>query len=282
MKIELVEIENALKYYQIEDEEYKNKCYECIREIESIEEWNNKVEEVYSILYKEKMYQIDNFWKVQNIEEIFGKGMNPLVTSLLVLLGYRMHENNMVAKEYNDMQKLLYRQRVRETLTHDIFVRKLEGIRVSQMIWAVYFIRIRLIEVGRLQYENRKGIINIHIPTGSKMNQEKVISSLRESKNEIAKYFLIKDPEYYCNSWLLSNQLNAMLDINSNIAKFYNLFEVKDGEDATRDILNFVFQVEDCDSYSMLKEDTSLQRLIKYQLLENKRFKIGEGKLKLI
>mgnify|MGYP000434248391 CR=1 FL=1 len=67
---------------------------------------------------------------------------------------------------------------------------------------------------------------------------------------------------------------------NSNIAKFYNLFEVQDGPDAQKDILNFVFNMQECDDYNNLLEDTSLQRLLKKQLLENKSIKIGWGKLK--
>lgn len=46
-------------------------------------------------------------------------------------------------------------------------------------------------------------------------------------------------------------QINAIIDSSSNIAKFYNLLE-----------------------------NTSLQRLLKKQLLENKSLKIGWGKLK--
>ena len=30
----------------------------------------------------------------------------------------------------------------------------------------------------------------------------------------------MKDPEYHCDSWLLSNQINDIIDSNSNIAKF--------------------------------------------------------------
>lgn len=30
MKIELLEIDNALKYYEINDDKYKNKCYKCV------------------------------------------------------------------------------------------------------------------------------------------------------------------------------------------------------------------------------------------------------------
>lgn len=38
--------------------------------------------------------------------------------------------------------------------------------------------------------------------------------------------------------------------------------------------------MQECDDYNNLLEDTSLQRLLKKQLLENKSIKIGWGKLK--
>lgn len=281
MKIELVEIDKALKYYEIEDAEYKNKCYECVKNINHMKKLNSKVEEIYNILYKEETTKIDNFWKMQNRSELFGEDTNPFITNVLVLLGYKIHENNMNLKKYTDNEKVLYKNRVRETLTNDIFMRKLEGIRISQMLWATYFIRTRLIEVGRLQYGNSKGTIHIHIPAGNKLEIGAVIDSIQKSKKEIQKYFQIENPEYECSSWLLSKQLNSMIDSNTNIAKFYNLFEVKDGEDATKDILNFVFQVEKCEDYSTLEESTSLQRLIKRRLLLNNKFKMGIGKLKL-
>ena len=50
MKIELVDIDNALKYYQINDINYKNKCYKCIEDINTIEDFNIKTEEIYNIL----------------------------------------------------------------------------------------------------------------------------------------------------------------------------------------------------------------------------------------
>jgi len=45
---------------------------------------------------------------------------------------------------------------------------------------------------------------------------------------------------------------------------------VQDGPDAKKDILNFVFNMQKCDDYNNLLEDTSLQRLLKKQLLKNK------------
>ena len=73
------------------------------------------------------------------------------------------------------------------------------------------------------------------------MEIEKVFNSIKESKLEIEKYFDLKDPEYHCDSWLLSNQINDIIDSNSNIAKFYNLFEVQDGPDAQKADIKFCF-----------------------------------------
>ena len=50
----------------------------------------------------------------------------------------------------------------------------LENIRISQMIWAGYFINTKLIEVGRLQYEKNENYIKIHIPSGDKLEIKKV------------------------------------------------------------------------------------------------------------
>ena len=280
MKIDLIDIDNALAYYQINDESYKNKCYKCIEEVNSIEDFNIKAEAIYNILYTGKLTEIDVLWKKQDMIELFGQYYNPFITSVLVLLGYKLHEENMVKKNYTNTQKILYKKRVTETLTNDIYIRKLENIRISQMIWATYFINTRIIEVGRLQYAKCENYIKIHIPSGSKLEMEKVLNSIRDSKREIEKYFDLKNPEYCCNSWILSNQINDLIDSKSNIAKFHNLFEVQDGLDAKKDILNFVFHTQQCDNYNNLPEDTSLQKLLKKQLLENKNLKIGLGKLK--
>lgn len=281
MKFELSVIDNALKYYQIDDVDYRNKCYKCVKDVNEIKDFYIKAEEIYNILYTDKSFKIDTLWKRQSMIDFFGEQHNPYITNVLVLLGYEIHCKNMKIKNYENEQKKLYKQRVKEALTNDIFVRKLEGIRISQMIWAAYFINTKLIEVGRLQYERCENHIKIHIPSGEKLEIEKVLQSIKDSKQEIEKYFNIRNPEYTCDSWLLSNQINAIIDKNSNIAKFYNLFEVKDGLDATKDILDFVFNVQECSNYNDLVEDTSLQKLLKQQLLKNKELKIGWGKLKI-
>lgn len=127
---------------------------------------------------------------------------------------------------------------------------------------------------------NKKNYIKIHIPSGDKLEIKEVLKSIKDSKSEIKRYFNLDNPDYRCDSWLLSNQINAIIDYNSNIAKFYRLFEVKDGPDATKDILNFVFNTQECNDYNTLSENTTLQRILKQYLLENKELKIGWGNLK--
>lgn len=44
--------------------------------------------------------------------------------------------------------------------------------------------------------------------------------------------------------------------------------------------MNFVFEEQECNDYNNLTENTTLQKILKKQLLENKELKIGWGKLK--
>lgn len=278
--VEVAEIKNALNYYEIFDQSYIDKCCKCVEDLNSIENFNKKFEQIYEILYGNQMEKIDALWQTQNKAEVFGECYNPFVTSVLILLGCNLHKRNMKMKNFDNFHKQLYKFRVRETLTNDIYTRKLDSVRISQMLWASYFINSKLIEVGRLQYENCGTFVKIHVPSGSKLEMPLVLKSLKNSKKEIEKSFNIKNPEYRCDSWLLSKQINALVDKNCNISKFYNLFDVKDGADATKDVLNFVFQEQNCVDYKNLKENTSLQRLLKKQLLSGRTIKIGLGKLK--
>lgn len=282
MNLNKQEIDKALDYYGIYDNDYKLKCYQCIQEVHNNIDFMKKVKEMYDILYIDKTYKIYALWKKQNMNLLFGDNYHPYITNVLVLLGYPLHEENMINKAYNDNLKELYKRRVHEALTNDIYDRKLEGIRISQMIWAAYFINTKIIEVGILQYEKREDYIKIHIPRGNRLEIDKVLDSIKKSKKEIEQYFGLINPEYRGDSWLLSNQINALIDPNSNIAKFYKLFEVKDGPDATSDILNFVFNLQECTDYHTLPENTSMQRLLKQQLIHNQELKIGCGKLKKI
>ena len=191
-----------------------------------------------------------------------------------------------IALEFYNINIEDYKNKCYKCLTNDIYNRKLEGIRLSQLLWGLYFVKIKLIEVGRLQYEycnNKKGkYIKIHIPKGDKLLYNEVLNSIKNSKKEIKKYFEIENYEYYCESWLLSKEIAKLLDSNSNISKFQQLFDIIEGKNAIKDILNFVYDLQHIDSYYDLPERTSLQSKIKDLLINGKEIHIGIGKLKKI
>lgn len=283
-------INRALKFYSIMDDNYKQRCYEVIDEINKSDDFKKIVSDVYSKLFIDKNYNIRKLWKTKSKEELFGKIQSPFITNVLLLFGYKIHEENMKKYHFDEKQIKLHKKRVKDALLNDIKIRGYDGIRLSQMLWGIYFVNLKIIEVGRLQYEfiefnpinenEYKRCIKIHIPSGEKLDIYKVKESLKGSKKEIRKYFKIDEPEYFCTSWLLSKQIRKLVDDNSNIALFYELFDVIEREDATNDLLNFIFDLKDCTDFSILPENTSLQKRVKELLLTNIKINVGLGVLK--
>lgn len=284
--IEKENIEKALIFYNINIKDYKDKCYKCLDDINKNKELKTKLYNVLKLLYGNESEQLELFWKESDLNRFLGESYNKFIHNIILLSGYKIHEKNMSKYNFDTYQVLVHKNRVRECLTNDIYNRKLEEIRLSQLVWGIYFIKIKLIEVGRLQYEycnNKKGkYIKIHIPKGDKLLYNEVLDSIKNSKKEIKKYFEIENYEYYCESWLLSKEITKLLESNSNIAKFQQLFDITEGKDAIKDILNFVFDLQQIDSYYDLPEGTSLQSKIKDLLINEKEIHIGIGKLKKI
>ena len=242
------------------------------------------------ILFVDKTNKIRDLWKVKENSKLFNVIKNPYITNVLLLSGYEFHQMNMKKSKLDSEQVKLNKTRVKESLTNDIDIRNYNGIRISQMLWGAYFVNIRIIEVGRLQYEfvkynpmnekEKKNCIKIHIPSGSKLENSKVKESLQQSVSKIKQYFGLEKPEYFCHSWLLSKQVRQIVDDNSNIAKFYSLFNIIEKDDGIEDILNFVFGLNECNNFYQLPEKTSLQKKLKEMLIKNTTIKLGLGKLK--
>ena len=284
--IERNDIEEALTFYHINIQNYKDKCYKCLDDINKNSELKNRINYVLKLLYDNESEQLKLLWNESDLNRFMGESYNKFIHNMILLSGYKIHQENMNKYKFDSYQVLVHKNRVRECLTSDIYNRKLEGIRLSQLLWGLYFINIRLIEVGRLQYEyynNQKGnFIKIHIPKGDKLLYNEVLNSIKNSKKEIERYFKLENCQYYCESWLLSKDITKLLDSNSNIAKFQQLFDITEGKDAIKDILNFVFDLQQIDSYYDLPERTSLQSKIKDLLINEKEIHIGIGKLKKI
>lgn len=289
MDIQTNEIKEALEFYNIRDAEYIEKCYECIEFINKNANIKIRIHELFNILYIDENTKLSELWKIKNIEELFGKDCHPFITNILLLISYKKHSDNMKKYKLDKKQCRIHKERVKGTLVNDIYQRNYNGIRISQMLWGTYFINLKLIEVGRLQYEFCKNnpitnkeerCIKIHIPSDKKLDNKEVKKSLNSSKQFIKRYFKLNNPKYYCNSWLLSNQIRNLLGEDSNIAKFQDMFNINETEECIDDILNFVYNIRNINDYNNLAENTTLQRKVKKYLLEGKSIKKGMGILK--
>lgn len=273
--ITVEDISLALKFYSIDDKEYYDRCLKCLDYIRS----KNLMGEVIKLVDKLYNDELSLMWKIRNITEII-ESEDLWITNLILLVGYKLHLLHMKKYHFDDEQIKIHKFRVKECLTSDIYNRKLDGIRFSQLLWGIYFIRIKLIEVGRLQYGLSDDEIHIHIFGGRKLDYGEVVESLKESRKYIKKYYDVDNPLYKCNSWLLSKEVRDLINDDSNIAKFQGLFDIKQGEECEYDILNHVFGISNCNDYNELREDTFLQRKIKEQLILGTKFYLGCGKLK--
>ncbi len=278
----------ALHFYGIKDEEYKKRCLEVVYDINNNEVLKNKVEELFYKLYDRNKEGLSKLWKMKKVSELFGE-CNLFITSVMILLGYDIHRKNMSKYNLSDEQKSIHIKRVKNALLDDIYIRGYESVRISQMLWASYFINLRIIEVGGFQYElasenpitkEKEECIKMHVPKGASLKEEDVRSSIRKSTYEIERYFNVKDINYYIESWLLSPEVLALLDDNSNILKFSKLFSIKSMGECTRDILDFVFNDVYIKDYNLLVCKTSLQVKLKSLLINKKEIHIGIGKLK--
>lgn len=278
----------ALHFYGIKDEEYKKRCLEVASDINNNEVLKNKVEELFYKLYDRNKEGLSKFWKMKKVSELFGD-CNLFITSVMILLGCDIHRKNMSKYNLSDEQKRIHIKRVKCALLDDIYKRGYESVRISQMLWASYFINLRIIEVGGFQYElvsenpitkEKEMCIKMHVPRGASLKEKDVRSSIRKSAYEIERYFNIKDINYYIESWLLSPEVLALLDDNSNILKFSKLFSIKSMGECTRDILDFVFNDVYIKDYNLLVCKTSLQAKLKSLLINKKEIHIGIGKLK--
>ena len=274
-------IDNALLYYDIIDEDYKNQCYDCLKKIKQNAKLQKEFNDLFNAIFVKKSDEVKKLWNIKSTDLIFSENVHPYITNLLLLRGYKIHQKNIDSYKLDEQQIYIHKLRVKETLTNDIKIRNLDGIRISQMLWGSYFVNLKLIEIGRLQFEYEdSNSIKIHIPAGEKLDIDKVIDSLNKAEFFIKKYFKIKNYCYYCNSWLLSKQIHNIVSKDSNIYKFYNLFDVTEGENCIEDILNFVYKKLSINNYCELQDETSLQRNIKSYLLNNNDIKLGKGTLK--
>lgn len=285
--IQYHQIPELLEFYQINDIDYLHQCRLAYTYLEENHLFN-KFEELYHRLFLEG----DSFlklWYKPTPSALFECDVHPFATNLLLLSGAYLHQQKMQELNFDQYQIDKHILRVKGTLTNDLIVKGLPGIRVSQVIWGAYFIHGKIIECGSLQFEHAiaspflgydKTHIEIHIPIGTSLKKEDVLASITRAKKDIKTYFGLENVDFCCYSWLLSPQVNDYLPETSNIRQFYEMFDVEAKDDCESDIRNHLFNDTNKVSYEQLPENTSLQKNIKRALIEGVKFYRGKGTLK--
>lgn len=150
--------------------------------------------------------------------------------------------------------------------------------------WTARQAGCHLFRIDELEYEMKhiddKIVIGIHIPSDADFSPCAVDKSLMKAKEFFTEYYPdLANAEYRCHSWLLDNQLKGMLNENSNIINFQNRFEIFDEGEIGTDFIEWLYNTESTD-YSVLPENTALQRNMKIHLLSGGVIYNAYGRLK--
>lgn len=162
---------------------------------------------------------------------------------------------------------------------------------IYELLWIGQTIKLEVFRLGRLQYEKmvikkdlgqartiKSGtdIINLHIPEGEKLDRQSCLESLSKVKSF---YGMEDNPIIICDSWLLSPKLREVLDKESNIIKFQELFYLIDWRFEYPQAEERIFK-DIMDNKEDYPEDTSLQRKAKAYYLRGEDFGVGLGVIK--
>lgn len=290
---------DALQYYDLIKEEFKMECLKALSMIKQDRHLKVICYLWHYILFVDQTGLYKDIWRWKNWDQLYLYAGNAMLPVIVMLSGYLLHRKNMQEKKYSQIQIQEQKRNIKECCLKDREKFHIKGIRFSQMVWGAYFMKGLLIQVGRLQYEypvmpprilkeyaldfNAKHYVAIHIPEGKDLKEEEVLASLKNVKDELIQIYpeieieLIK---YYTYTWLFSKELDQLLLSKSNILKFKSKFDMISQSENTKDFLRFVFQTNENTDYHLLKEETSLQKKLKEELLKGTKLHIGLGVLK--
>ena len=240
-------------------------------------------------MLKEKQEKIEKFEKEKEDIENSVVRINELKKSKVILPSGR----EVLQTEKDNMDKLELAEKARRELIAEsknisnLLIEKSQKIKENrQQYWAISEKLLAMNNEKKAELENdeekqkylkEKEELLIE---RNKLDIKDVKDSIENSRKLIKKYYNIENPKYICESWLLSKEISEMLDENSNIRKFQELFDIQSSENGIDDVLNFVFNLKKCDNYNELSEVTRLQKNIKEFLKSNKTIYDGYGELK--
>ena len=143
--------------------------------------------------------------------------------------------------------------------------------------WLPLHARGELFRIGDFQYEkkvdNGKLTIEIHIPSGTKLDVRQNLLSFKEALDFFEKYYPeLEFSQFLCKSWLLSKEIEEVMGKKTNISRFGDMFERFSINDTTGDsVYRFVYKmVPPYPPVDELPEDTTLQKKLKEYIKSGK------------
>ena len=244
--------------------------------------------------YKEPFISPSEFQKGLN-EICEEKGINPYTLYLIffMCLSPRMkkeYEKAGLSDEiyYETVMDLKYK------LIECMNVDKVVG--VSPFHWHCVVFRLRILGLGRMQYEinkyhgedafiggrrvkNGDKIISIHIPSSKKpFDKESRMASYEMAYNFFKNEFEDNTPIFHCESWLLHPQNKEILGEKSNISSFIDDFKIVKSYEYSHNLDMWrIFGADAELPPDKLPRNTSLQRKIDDWFLKGHKLGGGEG-----
>lgn len=276
-----IEFNNIINFYEFDDS-FKNKFKDLWVLVNNDINLNFLVYLWYYILYIVSPKK-HNKWDFKL--SYFKSHGSLYVPMVAMLMGYRIHEKVML--NYDEEQINIQKKTIRNTCESDFLVYKISEMRFSNMEWGSRFIRGEIVQIGILQYELKRkylddeDVIFIHIPRSSNFTKDNIDKSL-DNKNKVFDYFNVsKNIKFVTYTWLLSPELEQILNSDSNIIYFQSKFDLIYTKENKKDFLKFIFKEPfDVDDYNTLEESNSLQKYIKNKLISKEKLHIGLGILK--
>lgn len=134
--------------------------------------------------------------------------------------------------------------------------------------WAYRQLNMTIFRLGALEFEfsvsQKELTIGIHIPSDTDFREESINESFHLCRKFIEKHRSeFTEAQFTCHSWLLSPYLKFILEENTNIIRFQNLFDITNVYENEMQYMDYIFHADARTPLQDLRENTSLQKGVK-------------------
>ena len=151
--------------------------------------------------------------------------------------------------------------------------------------WLAGYFRLKRFALGRLQYEvvehERGHALNCHIPSGSPLNFEAVMASLRKAYDFYPQVRRDGKITVVCHSWLLYPPHRELFSDGGNLRRFVDLFTITESTPDPKNQSLWLIFYKNYNSVSIdeLPTDTTLRRAFVKYLRDGNCMGYGRGYL---